>query len=93
MSEKEPHTISKLKEWASPTLFAILGMLLWRDISEMRQDVKVLLTQQTVTSVKIQVLESEINLLKNHAFTNKDDSQEKFFRQPAKKEDEVTITN
>jgi hypothetical protein len=52
--------ISALKEWASPILIAIVGMLLWRDVTEMRADIKLLLTQQSADRVKIEQLEDDV---------------------------------
>lgn len=61
--------ISILKEWASPVLIGIVGMLLWRDVTEMRQDVKLLLTQQSADRVKIEQLEDDVKLLKTFVLT------------------------
>jgi len=58
--------ISILKEWASPVLIALVGMLLWRDITEMRSDVKLLLVQQSADRVKIEQLEDDVKLLKTY---------------------------
>lgn len=60
--------ISILKEWASPVLIGIVGMLLWRDVTEMRADVKLLLTQQSADRVKIEQLETDVNMLKSYIF-------------------------
>ena len=61
--------ISILKEWASPVLIGIVGMLLWRDVTEMRSDVKLLLTQQSADRVKIEQLEDDVKLLKTYVLT------------------------
>jgi hypothetical protein len=61
--------ISILKEWASPVLIAVVGMLLWRDITEMRSDVKLLLVQQSADRVKIEQLEDDVKLLKTYVLT------------------------
>jgi hypothetical protein len=61
--------ISILKEWASPVLIGLVGMLLWRDVTEMRADVKLLLTQQSADRVKIQQLEDDVKLLKTYVLT------------------------
>ena len=61
--------ISILKEWASPVLIGIVGMLLWRDVTEMRNDVKLLLTQQSADRVKIEQLEDDVKLLKTYGLT------------------------
>lgn len=60
--------ISILKEWASPVLIGIVGMLLWRDVTEMRADVKLLLTQQSADRVKIEQLETDVAMLKQYIF-------------------------
>lgn len=60
--------ISILKEWASPVLIGIVGMLLWRDVTEMRADVKLLLTQQSADRVKIEQLETDVQMLKAYIF-------------------------
>jgi hypothetical protein len=60
--------ISILKEWASPVLIGIVGMLLWRDVTEMRNDVKLLLTQQSADRVKIEQLEDDVKILKTYVF-------------------------
>lgn len=61
--------ISILKEWASPVLIGIVGMLLWRDVTEMRSDVKLLLVQQSADRVKIEQLETDVKMLKGYLFT------------------------
>ena len=61
--------ISILKEWASPVLIGIVGMLLWRDVTEMRSDVKLLLVQQSADRVKIEQLETDMKMLKGYLFT------------------------
>jgi hypothetical protein len=61
--------ISILKEWASPVLIGIVGMLLWRDVTEMRSDVKLLLVQQSADRVKIEQLENDVKMLKGYLFT------------------------
>jgi hypothetical protein len=69
-SDKYPkeEVISILKEWASPVLVAIVGMLLWRDVTEMRADIKLLLTQQSADRVKIEQLEDDVKMLKQNMF-------------------------
>lgn len=62
--------ISALKEWASPVLIGIVGMLLWRDVTEMRADIKLLLTQQSADRVKIEQLEDDVKLLKELYLTS-----------------------
>jgi hypothetical protein len=57
--------ISTIKEWAAPSLVAIVGMLVWRDITELRSDVKLLLYEQSANHVKIEMLETDVKELKN----------------------------
>lgn len=55
--------VSVIKEWAAPSLVAVVGIFIWRDLSELRDDVKFLITQQTASQVKIESLESKVNTL------------------------------
>ena len=57
--------ISTIKEWAAPSLVAIVGMLVWRDITELRSDVKLLLYEQSANHVKIEMLEADVKDFKN----------------------------
>jgi len=68
MQDKEK-VISSVKEWASPMLIGLVGILLWRDITEMRADVKLLLNNQSADRVKIEQLESDVSMLKNYVYT------------------------
>lgn len=56
--------ISTIKEWAAPSLVAIVGMLVWRDITELRSDVKLLLYEQSANHVKIEMLEADVKDMK-----------------------------
>lgn len=67
MQEDKDRVMSIIKEYASPVLLSIIGMLIWRDLSELRTDVKLLLIQQNRDSVKISLLESDVNELKKGA--------------------------
>jgi len=68
MQDKE-RVISTVKEWASPMLIGLVGILLWRDITEMRTDVKTLLTNESADRVKIEQLESDVSMLKNYLYS------------------------
>jgi hypothetical protein len=78
--------ISTIKEWASPALIGLVGILLWRDVTEMRSDVKLLLTQQSADRVKIDQLEYDVKMLKTHLYSssknnsNGNSQQPQFFR-------------
>ena len=60
--------ISVLKEWASPTLICIVGMLLFRDVTEMRTDVKTLLSQSYVDKTRIDNLEKRMDQLERKIY-------------------------
>jgi len=56
--------ISAVKEWASPVLIAIVGTLLYSDLTELKTDVKTLLIQQSADRTRIEMLEKDIQILK-----------------------------
>lgn len=62
--EKNDNVVSKVKEWLTPSLITIIGMFLWRDLSELRQDVKILLNSQKITEYRIEKLEENLSYTK-----------------------------
>lgn len=62
--------ISAVKEWLSPMLIAIVGTLLWRDLSDLKNDVKTLLIQQSENATRIQLLERDVDILKQKRTAN-----------------------
>lgn len=60
--------IDQVKTWLTPGLVAILGMFIWRDLGELRTDVKKLLAQSTEDHTKITRMEEDIHLLKQKVF-------------------------
>lgn len=48
---------AKLKIWLFPSLVTILGTLIWRDIAEMKSDIKSLLAQSNIDKTRIDNLE------------------------------------
>jgi hypothetical protein len=64
-SEHKSDVIGIVKEWAAPILISILGMFIWRDLTELREDVKFLVKEQGIGTVKITVLETRVALLEN----------------------------
>lgn len=91
IKEKES-IISTIKEWASPSLIAIIGIFLWRDLSELKADVKLLLIQQSADKVRIDNIQSEVNMLKTYVFDNKTKDQIiQHPQQPALKQDETEV--
>jgi hypothetical protein len=66
MSERQKNlVISTLKEYASPALIGIVGMLMWRDINEMRSDVKLLLADKANVQARVIYLEEQMRVLQS----------------------------
>ena len=54
-----------------PGLVAILGSLIWRDINEMRSDIKMLLAQSNIDKTRIESLERDVRQLEQAVFHKK----------------------
>jgi len=63
--------VNAIKVYIFPTLVTILSMMIWRDISEMRADVKMLLAQSNVDKTKIEQLERTVKSLEMTVFDKK----------------------
>lgn len=93
----DSNTVNVIKQYIAPGLLSIIGLFLWRDVSEMRADLKTLLSNQSANEVKIQTLQADVTALKSFVYN---ENYEPFVNgnrislpsaQPAKKEDEVRI--
>ena len=60
-----------LKIYVFPALVTILASLIWRDVTEMRSDVKMLLAQSNVDKTKIETLEKDVKSLEQAVFNKK----------------------
>ena len=89
--DNQSKVISTIKEFLAPILLSIVGLFIWRDISEMRSDVKLLLVQQSADRIKIENMESDIAMLKSIVFQLGKVKDGTYVLQPAKKEDELEI--
>ena len=89
--DNQSKVISTIKEFLAPILLSIVGLFIWRDISEMRSDVKLLLVQQSADRIKIENMESDIAMLKSIVLQHSNQEKSTYFIQPAKKEDELEI--
>jgi len=49
--------VDKLKIWLFPTLISILSVVIWQEVSEIKKDVKALLSQSAVDKTRIDNLE------------------------------------
>lgn len=57
-----------LKLYLFPSLVTILAMMIWRDVSELRADVKALLAQSNVDKTEIQNLKRDVDMLNRQVF-------------------------
>ena len=63
--------VSAVKQWLTPGLISIVGMMVWSQLSELRTDVKTLLINQGVTQTRITILERDVEILKgNNAYSD-----------------------
>ena len=60
-----------LKIYFFPTLVTILAMMIWRDVSELRSDVKALLAQSNIDKTKIESLEKDVRMLEQSEYNKK----------------------
>ena len=58
--------INSVKQWITPGLISLVGMMIWAQLSELKSDVKTLLINQGVTETRISVLEKEVDYIKNN---------------------------
>lgn len=63
--------LSTFKVYIFPTLVSILAMMIWRDINEMRADIKALLAQSNVDKTKIEQLERTVKSLEMSVYDKK----------------------
>jgi hypothetical protein len=90
-SQSQSKIVGAVKEFLAPILLSIVGLFIWRDISEMRADVKLLLVQQSADRVKIENMEGDIAMLKSVVLQPGRVKDGTYTVQPAKKEDELEI--
>lgn len=65
MNNTKPDVIiNTLKSYITPILISILGVMIWSQLSELRNDVKKLLAYQAANDVKVSMLEKEIDILR-----------------------------
>lgn len=62
---------NSIKLYLFPSLVTIIAMLIWRDVSELRGDVKSLLAQSNIDKTKIENLEKEVKSLEDIVFNKK----------------------
>ena len=87
-----------VREWVTPILLTIVGLFIWRDLSELRSDVKQLLIQQSRDRMQIEQIQYDVNTLKACVFKEMADypKEEKKMKDLSQntvglKEDELTL--
>lgn len=76
LGAKPQNLMNALKIYLFPSLVSVVSVLIWRDVTELRTDVKMLLAQSNQDKVKIQNLEKHVEslekmvLYKRTAYTN-----------------------
>lgn len=58
--------VSKIKEYLTPSLVTIVGVMLWSQLTELKSDVKQLLITQSANQVRIDNLEADVIELKTN---------------------------
>ena len=53
-------SIAIFKAWLFPSLVTILGMMIWNDVNEIKQDVKALMAQSNIDKTRIDNLERSV---------------------------------
>lgn len=54
---RENSSIVAFKAWVFPSLVSILGMMIWHDVNEVKQDVKILMAQSNIDKTRIDNIE------------------------------------
>lgn len=60
--------VNTIKLYVFPSLLSLVALLIWRDVTELRSDVKALLAQSSVDKTKIEQLEKEVRFLQQSVF-------------------------
>ena len=67
-TSKNGDSITNVKAWLTPILMSILGIMIWQDIMEMRDDVKELIKRDSATQIRIFELEKDIELIQKQLY-------------------------
>lgn len=61
---------SKIFDWLTPSLVTAVGVMVWTQLSEVRQDIKTLLEAVSYTEAKLMMLEKEVDYLRSNVVYN-----------------------
>lgn len=64
-SNDKERTISAVKEWLTPSLISIVGLILWTELTKLQDNVQTLLERSAITETKLAMLEKEIDYIKS----------------------------
>ena len=67
--------INSIKSFLFPSLVTLLAMMIWRDVTEMRSDIKSLLAQASVDKTKIEQLERDMRSVEQTVYNKRQMSQ------------------
>ena len=68
MAEQKSSIISSFKLYIFPSLVTLLAMMIWRDVNELRSDVKQLLSESSSNKAKVENLEKQVAQLNQAVF-------------------------
>ena len=71
MADQKSSIVNSFKLYIFPSLVTLLAMLIWRDVTELRSDVKSLLAQSNVDKTKIENLEKDVRMLDQAVFNKR----------------------
>jgi hypothetical protein len=63
--------VTTIKLYIFPALVTVISMLIWRDISELRSDVKALLAQSNIDKTRIDNLTNDVKALETIIYNRK----------------------
>lgn len=65
---KSSSAINNLKLYVFPSIVTLLAMMIWRDVNELRSDVKQLLSESAYNKSKVERLEKQVDQLNQAVF-------------------------
>ncbi len=70
-SSKKSSLLNTVKLWIFPSVVTLLAMMIWRDVNELRADVKALLAQSNIDKTRIDNLINDVKMLEEAVFNKK----------------------
>lgn len=70
-TSKAERVMNQIKLWLFPALVSILAGIIYKEVLEIRADVKMLLAQSNIDKTKIEQLQKQVELLNNVVFLKK----------------------